>query len=67
MKYCRGSFQILLFGEYGDKIDTKTANSYTESQIIARQHTNIHKDNSFVINRTIYNSKDSNNKWDYTP
>lgn len=66
MRYSKGSYQILLFGEYGDKLTKKTADSYNEASTIANQYIDSMENGSAVINRTIWNSKDHDNNWDYT-
>jgi len=67
MQYRRGSFQILFFGEYGDKLKKETANSHTAAKTIETEYLIKNKNHSIVINRTISNSKDNDNKWDYIP
>lgn len=65
MKYTRDSYQILLFGEFGDKMNKETALSLHEAREKAKTHLEKNKEYSAVINRTIWNSKSNNNKWDY--
>ena len=65
MKYSRGSYQVILFGEYGDKLEKISEECFHKARTIADEHMALAKENSAVINRTIWNSKDNDNKWDY--
>jgi len=67
MLYRRGEFQVLLFGDYGNKTGKQEASSNQAATKIAQDHMALAKGNSAVINRTIWNSKDNDNKWDYIP
>ena len=65
MKYSRDSYQILLFGEFGDKLKKKSAKSLHKARKKANKYINKNPTHSFVINRTIINSKHTGYKWDY--
>lgn len=65
MKYSRDSYQILLFGEFGNKLEKQSASSLHEARTKADKHLNKNPEYSAVINRTLWNSKSNNNKWDY--
>ena len=67
MIYSRGDFQVLLFGEYGNKLYTHETQSYSESTDLADMFISLRPKCSAVINRTVWNSRDSDNKWDYVP
>jgi len=65
MLYRRGEFQVLLFDRYGNKLYTHTAQTNHEATDMLNMFLQLRPENSGVINRTIVNSKDEDNKWDY--
>ena len=65
MKYIMGDYIVLKFGEYGDKLGKDIAQSYKEARYICNSHEKQAKENSAVVMRVIWNSKDDNNKWNY--
>ena len=65
MKYIFGDFQVLLFGDHGDKIKTKTAESYHNAVVKARKHEAKNPRYSAVVTRVVYNSINDGHKWSY--
>lgn len=65
MRYDVASYQCLLFDDVGHKIRTESADSYDASRVITALHCDSNPEYSAVINRTIYSSKNSGNKWEY--
>lgn len=65
MKYSRGSYQILYFGEVGNKLHKDTSTGFILARETVDAYLQENPTHSAVINRTEWNSKDCDNKWDY--
>lgn len=65
MKYAVGEFQLILFGEYGEKLKTKSYKSVQKAKPKYNKHIAKNPRYSAVINRTIHNSLNNNDKWSY--
>ena len=65
MKYITGQYQVLMFDDVGHRVKKSRSQSYNESIKLAKEWLEKHPECSAVVNRTIWNSKGTNTKWEY--
>jgi len=55
----------MYFGEYGDKLKSKTATGFISARNKIDKYLAKHPNHSAVMTHILWNSKDKNDKWGY--